>query len=112
MGDTTHSKRTPQIIHKYKKITIVAIVILNLFQDDKTYSIFKKIVMAAIVILNSFQDDKTYLNFKKIVIPDLVRNRVSEIMTNISKLFRILRHRFIDPVAACAAMTIFLYLGI
>ena len=88
-GDSSHSKRTPQIIHKYKKITIVAIVILNMFQDDKTYFILQRFV-----------------------IPDLVRNRVSEIMTNITKLFRILRHRFIDPVAACAAMTIFLYLGI
>jgi hypothetical protein len=29
----------------------------------------------------------------------LVRNRAYEIMTNITNLFRILRHRFIDPVA-------------
>jgi len=29
----------------------------------------------------------------------LVRHRAYEIMTNITKLFRILHHRFIDPVA-------------
>jgi len=34
------------------------------------YFIFKKIVMATIVILNLFQDAKTYSIFKKIVIPD------------------------------------------
>jgi len=53
-----------------------------------------------------------YSIFKRIVMAGLVRHRAYEIMMNITKLLRILRHRFIDPVAACAAMTIFLYLGI
>ena len=60
------------------------------------------------VILNLFwnRDYKTHFYSRKIVMAGLVRNRVYEIVTNITELLRKPHHRFIDPVAACAAMTI------